>query len=85
MLYPIEISQEDCNNLPRAVLFTSEYCMLRRDTHNIIKKLKIAGKYIDHADYAGSAHCAFAMEGVDPHNEIFFNDMKKTFSELEKL
>ena len=85
MLYPLEISQEDCNNLPKTVLFTSEYCMLRRDTYNIITKLKKAGKYIDHADYAGSAHAAFAMPGFDPHVELFYNDMKKTFSEFEKL
>jgi hypothetical protein len=33
ILYPFEISLEEAKKLPKTVLITSEFCMLRRDTH----------------------------------------------------
>ena len=39
--------------LPMTVVTTSEFDYLRRDAYYMIDKLKKAGKYLDHADYAG--------------------------------
>lgn len=79
LLYPFEISLEEAKKLPKTVLFTSEFCMLRRDTHQIIPKLKEAGVYLDHADYAGSAHGMFGWFPEDPAFLLFDKDMNKVF------
>ena len=56
ILYPFHISDKEAKLLPKTVLFTSEFDWMRKDTHRLIPKLKRAGVYLDHADYAGSAH-----------------------------
>jgi len=40
--------------------------------------LKRAGVYLDHGDYAGSAHCFFLFP-YDPNTALWFKDMKKVF------
>ena len=56
LLYPTEITVEEAKLLPGVILQTSEFDYLRRETHLIIPKLKEAGVYVDHMDYAGEAH-----------------------------
>jgi acetyl esterase/lipase len=74
LLYPSDISLEEARKLPKTVLFTSEFDWLRRDTHNMIVKLKQAKVYADHADYAGSAH-VFYLFSMDPNFKLFFDDI----------
>ena len=56
MLFPGKISVEECAKLPPAVVMTSEYDLIRRDAKDLISKLKEAGTYLDHMDYAGVHH-----------------------------
>ena len=79
ILYPFDISEEEAKLLPQTVLFTSEFCWLRRDTHRIIPKLKRAGVYLDHADYAGSAHASFMVFTFDPNHKLYNKDMQLVF------
>ena len=79
ILLPFEISDEEAKLLPKTVLFTSEFCWLRRDTHRIIPKLKKAGVYQDHGDYAGSAHASFMTFNLDPNYKLYNQDMQKVF------
>ena len=72
-------SLEEAAKLPKTVLFTSEFDPVRRDTHQIIQKLKRAGVYLDHGDYAGSAHCFYLFQ-YDPNTKLFFDDMKTLFT-----
>ena len=74
LLYPSDISLEEARQLPKTIFFTSEFDWLRRDTHNMINKLKKAEVYVDHADYAGSAH-VFFMFSMDPNFKPFFDDI----------
>ena len=83
ILYPFHISDEEAKLLPQTALFTSEFCYLRRDTHMIIPKLKQAGVYEDHADYAGSAHTSMMYFDFDPNFNLFYEDLNKVFSNLE--
>ena len=71
ILFPFEISEEEAKLLPKTVLFTSEFCWLRRDTHRLIPKLKKAGVYLDHGDYAGSAHGSYWAFNMDPNFKLF--------------
>lgn len=82
ILYPFNISDEEAKLLPKTVLFTSEFCWLRRDTHLIIPKLKKAGVYEDHGDYAGSAHTSFLFFDKDPNFQTHHEDMKIVFTDL---
>lgn len=84
ILYPFEISMENAKKLPKTVMITSEFCMLRRDTHQLIPKLKEAGVYLDHADYAGSTHGQFGFHPEDPAFQLFDKDMKKVFDYAKK-
>ena len=83
ILYPFNISDEEAQLLPQTVLFTSEFDYLRRDVHMIIPKLKKAGVYEDHGDYAGSAHTSFMFFFEDPNFKQYHEDLKKVFSGLE--
>ena len=78
LLYPVEVSLEEAKLLPRTVLFTSEFDWMRRDTFTLVTKLKKAGTYVDHGDYAGSAHCFYAWT-PEPNTDLFHKDMKKVF------
>ena len=49
----------------------------------IIPKLKKAGVYEDHGDYAGSAHTSMMYFDPDPNYKLFYEDMRKVFSNLE--
>lgn len=83
ILYPFHIGDEEAKLLPKTVLFTSEFCWLRRDTHMLVPKLKKAGVYEDHGDYAGSAHSSYMFFGKDPNFKLFHQDLRKVFSDLQ--
>ena len=62
--------------MPGIILQTSEFDYLRRETHLIIPKLKEAGVYVDHMDYAGEAHGFHVILAVSKA-DLFFNDWSK--------
>lgn len=78
LLFPLFVTLEEAAKLPKTVLFTSEFDPIRRSSHQIIPTLKRAGVYLDHGDYAGSAHCFFLFP-YDPNTPLWFKDMQKVF------
>jgi acetyl esterase len=53
---PFDLSIEEMKNLPKCVLATSEFDFINNDVHRIIPKMKEAGIYLDHLDYASTHH-----------------------------
>ena len=56
ILQPGTLPDVELKKMPGTVLQTAEFDFLRRSTHKLIPRLKKAGIYLDHADYAGLPH-----------------------------
>ena len=69
------MSDEELKKLKGVVIATAEYCMLQSDTQYILPRLKDAGVYLDHADYAGQYHgFGYFLESEGEKAEIFWKD-----------
>ena len=78
LLFPAQVEMEELKKLPKCVLCTSEFDLIRRHTHNLIPRMKEAGIYLDHMDFAGTEH-VFYRNLDEPRSELWFREMKKVF------
>ena len=74
LVYPGKISKEEAGKLPGVVLVTSEFSYSRRDTEDLIPKLKEAGVYLDHIDFSG-VHYTFFFMMDEPKSQSYFDQM----------
>jgi acetyl esterase len=73
LMYPNKASIEELKLWPGTILQTGEFDFLREETMVMIPKLKEAGVYLDHADYAECAH-GEGSETMFKHYDRFWDD-----------
>ena len=61
-----------------AVVFTSEFDIMRRDALHLIEKLKKLGTYVDHQDIPG-VHHMYQIIGDLPETQWFFDEFADAF------
>ena len=81
LLFPAQVEMEELKKLPKCVLCTSEFDLIRRHTHNLIPRMKEAGIYLDHLDYSGVGH-VFYRDLNEQKSELWFQDMKTVFDKF---
>ena len=69
------MSEEELKKLKGVVISTAEYCAIQRDAQYILPRLKDAGVYLDHADYAGQFHgFGYFLDNQGEKAELFWQD-----------
>ena len=75
LLYTTRMSEEELKKLKGVVIATAEFCVVQRDSQYVLPRLKDAGVYLDHADYAGQYHgFGYFLSNQGDKAELFWND-----------
>lgn len=78
LLYTTRMSEEELKKLKGVVMATAEFDLLQRDVQYLLPRLKDAGVYLDHADYAGQYHCfGYFLSSEGEKAEVFWRDYIK--------
>ena len=65
--------------MPRTVIFTSEFDMLRIAAEELAEKLERHGKLLDYACHAACTHCWW-VDMDHKRSNVFWDDVAKVFA-----